>query len=298
MTNHIPVLLQEVIKGLSIGEGEVVLDGTVGEGGHSKFLCRQIGENGTLVGVDLDKTALQHTKKVLSGCVCRVELVEENFKNMDIVLQKLKLNFVDKIILDLGMRNFHIKTSKKGFSFLADEPLIMTFGDSDKEGVLTATEILNNWSEETIADILYGFGEEKHSRRIASKIVSVRQDTTIKRTKQLVEIIEQSTPKWYRYKKTHPATKTFQALRIAVNDETNALQEGLSKGFDLLSPNGRIAVITFHSIEDRIVKQFFREKVLLGEADFINKRPIIAKREEVLINRKARSAKLRIIIKK
>jgi len=294
---HIPVLLQEVIEGLDPQKDEVILDGTVGGGGHSKLLCEHIGPNGILVGIDADRTALRHAKETLSVCSCRVELVEENFRNMDIVLSNLGIVFVNKILLDLGMSNFHIEISERGFSFLKDEPLRMTFSGPEDEEVVTAREIVNEWSEETIADILYGFGEEKFAKRIAAEIANARQAEPIETTSQLVEIIERAVPGWYKHKKIHCATKTFQALRIAVNDETNALETGLSKGFDLLARGGRMAVITFHSIEDRIVKRFFKEKVLSGEAEFINKRPIAPQKEEILNNKKARSAKLRVIEK-
>jgi len=301
MTEHIPVLLQEVIEGLDPQKGEIILDGTVGGGGHSKLFCKFIGTEGVLIGIDADAGALRFAKENLKDCSCRIELVVENFKNLDIVLSNLGIGFVHKLLFDLGMSNFQINPpdegSGRGFSFMKDEPLLMTFSESQGTGIVTAEEIVNEWSEETIADILYGFGEERFSRRIAEKIVEARQAEPIKRTGQLVHIIEQSVPFWYRHKKIHPATKTFQALRIAVNDETNVLHTGLSKGFDSLARRGRMAVITFHSIEDRIVKRFFRGKVVSGEANFINKRPIEPTKEEILSNRKARSAKLRVIEK-
>ncbi|GMQ95508.1 MAG: 16S rRNA (cytosine(1402)-N(4))-methyltransferase RsmH [Patescibacteria group bacterium] len=292
---HIPVLLKEVLSGLEIRSGETVLDATLGGGGHSTAICEIIGSGGTLVGLDQDSGALAAAKERLEKGACTVQLAQENFRDLDKALDKFGIGEIDKALFDLGMGTHQLEGSGRGFSFQKDEPLIMTFDPHPTENDLTAREIVNNWDEENIADILYGYGGERFARRIAKGIAKARKEGPIERTSELVEIIKKSVPAFYRKGKTHPATKTFQALRITANDEIGSLKEGLGKALRRLKKGGRVAVISFHSIEDRIVKIFFKEEAKSGEYKIITKKPIAPSRGEIAENPRARSAKLRII---
>lgn len=294
---HQSVLLHEVITYLDIKKGDAVLDGTINGGGHSKAMCELIGSKGKLIGIDQDKEALARATKALSQCNAPHFLIQENFRNLDRVLLSTGMKTVDKILLDLGFSSFQIETSGRGFSFQKDEPLLMTLKASPQPEDLTAEEIVNTWEEEHIADIIYGFGEERFSRRIAKGIVSAREKKRITTTGELARIIIESVPERLRSGKIHPATKTFQALRITVNDELGALTEGLEKGIRALSPGGRMAVISFHSLEDRIVKNTFRQKQKEGIVSILTKKPLVPSREEIGENKRARSAKLRVIEK-
>jgi 16S rRNA (cytosine1402-N4)-methyltransferase len=295
---HVPVLLKEIIEHLDIKESDIVLDGTINGGGHSEVFCKQLGKDGHLIGIDRDSTALARAKDRLSECVCTISLKQENFRNLDKVLDALGLEKIDKALFDLGLSSDQLETSGRGFSFLRDEPLLMTFNPNPKEEDITAREIVNSWDEENIADIIYGYGEERFARRIAKGIVEVRKENPIETTTDLVEIIEKSIPPRFRIgRKTHPATKTFQALRTAVNDEIVSGKEGIEKAIERLNKGGKVAVITFHSIEDRMVKVLFKEKQKEGIGIILTKKPITPSDEEVKNNPRARSAKLRIIEK-
>lgn len=294
MDRHISVLLKEATEGLALKHGATVFEGTVGLGGHSRVLCEMIGGSGFFIGTDADQESLTIAEGRLKDLPCKKFLACDNFRNIDAVLTKANVEKVDAILLDIGLSNRQLEVVPRGFSFMRDEPLLMTF-NTRGEG-LTAREIVNEWAEESIADIIYGYGEERYARRIARGIVQAREENPIETSKQLAEIIETCVPK-SRFVKIHPATKTFQALRIAVNDELGALREGISKGFACLVPGGRMAVISFHSLEDRIVKEFFREQVKEGAATLVTKKPIVPSDTEIKENPKSRSAKLRIIIK-
>ena len=290
---HRPVLLNEVIGGLGLSKDSVVLDCTFGGGGHSKEILRRYP--GTkIIAIDEDEEVT-----VEKG----ISLHHENFRNLDKVLGDRK---VDAILFDLGFSSDQLESSGRGFSFLKDEPLLMTLKAKPGEEDLTAKMVINNWSEKSLADIIYGYGEERYARRIARVIAEERFRKPIETTGELVEIIKKAVPSRYRTKKIHFATRTFQALRIAVNDELGALKEGLEKGFEALKPESRMAVISFHSLEDRIVKKFYKEKaspvglwprVEESKAVLINKKPIRASDEEIKNNIRSRSAKLRIIKK-
>lgn len=295
MSEHVSVLLHESIDGLNLHPGDVVFEGTVGLGGHSSELCKLVGENGVLVGTDADAESLSLAEKNIADIQCKKFFACDNFRNIDSVLEKFGIKNVNAILLDIGLSSRQLDTVPRGFSFQRDEPLLMTFRSSG-EG-LTAREIVNEWAEESIADIIYGYGEERFARRIARAIVEDRETHAIETSAQLAEIIKKSVPFPARFGKTHPATKTFQALRIAVNDELGALREGLRKGFERLAPGGRMAVISFHSLEDRIVKEFFREKARDEQGTLLTKKPIVPSDEEIISNPRSRSAKLRIITK-
>jgi 16S rRNA (cytosine1402-N4)-methyltransferase len=294
---HIPVLLKEVMDGLNLQEGDVVVDGTINRGGHSKEICKLIGESGTLIGIDLDQGALDETAKNLKDAKCKIILEKDNFRNLDKVIEKAGIEKVDAILIDLGFSSNQMDESSRGFSFQKNEPLLMTLKDNPTEEDLTAKEIVNSWDEENIADVIYGYGEETFSRQIAKKIVEERKEKRIETTQNLVEVIEKAVPSWYKHKKIHFATKTFQALRITVNDEIGALKEVLPKAMDALKDGGRVAIISFHSIEDRVVKQFFRSQKDAGMGIIVTKKPIAPERAEVIENPRARSAKLRVFEK-
>ncbi|MSU56005.1 MAG: 16S rRNA (cytosine(1402)-N(4))-methyltransferase RsmH [Candidatus Taylorbacteria bacterium] len=290
---HIPVLLQEVVEGLQAKAGEVILDATVGGGGHSEVLCKAMGR-GRIVCLDADEDAIERSKSRLQNCGCEFLFYQTNYRYLDQALASFGIEGVNRALFDLGLSSFQLEESGRGFSFMRDEPLRMTFQKSLKEGDVTAEIIVNEWSEDTLATLLESYGDEKQARRIARKIVEAREHSRISTTFQLAGIVESVVK---RKGKIHPATKTFQALRIAVNDEFQGLRDGLAKAWEKLLPGGRIAVISFHSIEDRTVKDFFRELGSGGAGKVITKKPIVPGEEEVAHNPRARSAKLRIIEK-
>src|SRR3989344_797839 len=274
---HKTVLLKEVIEGLLApqkagNEKLVVIDATFGGGGHSLEICKKFPKI-KIIALDQDKSTWEKAKSKFKNLDCDISFVNENFRNMDKVLE----GKADGIIFDLGLSSDQLENSGRGFSFMKPEPLLMTMKDRrdnlPSPEDLTAEEIVNTWEEKHLADIIYGYGEERFARKIAKAIVEGRRG------------------------RIHPATKTFQALRIAVNDELGALKEGLIKGFDGLEVRGRMAVISFHSLEDRIVKRFYKEKEKEGKAKLINKKPIVPTKEEIKNNPRSRSAKLRILEK-
>jgi len=240
--------------------------------------------------------AIRRAEAKLSKIGCKFDLILSDYRKIDSVLSSVSVSKIDAMILDLGLSSDQLDDSGRGFTFKNNEPLLMTFSEDEGERV-TAEIILNNWSEETIADIIYAYSDEKYSRRIARTIVEARKAKPIKTTFDLVEIIRTAVPKAYEKGRIHFATKTFQSLRIAVNDEITALKEGMQKGWNLLNIHGRIAIISFHSVEDREVKNFFRNKAKSGEGILINKKPILPSDAEVGENPRSRSAKLRIIEK-
>lgn len=294
---HKTVLLHESVDALDLKSGEVVVDCTLGAGGHTEEICKRFGSEVKIIGLDLDQDAIIRSEKRLDGMECNTTFHLSNFRDFDTILKNLNLSEVDGFLLDLGFSSHQIEDSGRGFSFKRDEPLAMTLkrdiGDTD----ITADLILNHWSEESIANILYGYGNEQFSRRIAREIVTSREKVPIKTTMDLVTIIERAVPFFYKKGRLHPATKTFQALRIAVNDELGALEEFLEKGFSHLKSEGRMAVISFHSLEDRIVKNFFKKKKEEKEATLITKKPITPGEEELKENPRSRSAKLRTLQK-
>ena len=296
-TSHKTVLLQESVDGLAIQKGDVVVDGTLGGGGHSEEIARRLGAGITLVGIDMDEKAIKRASERISKITPHAHFVKDNFRNIKKVLKLAHINKVDRILLDIGLSSDQFEVSGRGFSFKKDEPLLMTFSDDPKSHTFTAWTIVNEWAEESIADVIYGYGEEQFSRRIAKMIVEERENRSIDTTFELVHIIESAVPFFYRKGKLHPATKTFQALRIAVNDELGALKEGIADGFDVLSTGGRLAVISFHSLEDRIVKQYFKKLKDEEKGTLVTKKAIIPTKEETKENPRARSAKLRIIQK-
>lgn len=294
---HKTVLLHESIDGLEIKSGDIFLDGTLGGGGHTAEVCRRFGKDVKLIGLDLDADALERTKERLKKIDCEASLVVSSFRNLDEVLAGLRIKKVNRILLDLGLSSNQLEESGRGFSFRKSEPLLMTMKKNPQADDITAKEIVNNWEEKNIADIIYGYGEEKFSRKIAEKIIEARNAKAIETTDDLVKIIEGAVPASYRRQKLHFATRTFQALRIATNDELRSLEEVLQKGFEHLEKGGRMAIISFHSLEDRLVKRFFKEKEKEEKALLITKKPIVPTDEEIRENPRSRSAKLRILEK-
>ncbi len=295
-TVHTSVLLHESIDGLDIHPGDVYLDGTLGGAGHALAALEKVKGKLTVIGLDRDGDALERCRKVLPEKK-NVILKQASYGDLDKVLEDLKIPKVNRIMLDLGLSSDQFEISGRGFTFQKDEPLVMTFDRMPKEDDLTAGYIVNNWGEETIADVIFGYGGEKYARRIAKAILTYRTKKKIETTHELVEIVKSAVPAVYRHGRLHPATRTFQALRIAVNDELRTLKQGLRKGFERLEMGGRMAVISFHSLEDRIVKHFYKEKADVKEGRLITKRPIEASEGETIENPRSRSAKLRIIEK-
>jgi len=291
---HKTVLLHESIEGLAVKNGDVYLDGTLGSAGHALEACKKGAS--MIVGIDQDEEALARAQSRLQSS-CTFKLIKGSFRTMDTILDSLNIRKVDKIMLDIGLSSDQFETSGRGFTFQKNEPLLMTFKKDPSEHDLTAKEIVNTWDEANIADVIYGYGEERYARRIARVIVEERAKKPIETTFDLVELIKKATPWLYHRGKIHPATRTFQALRITVNDEINALKEGVIKGFDRLNSKGRMAVISFHSLEDRVVKHLYKEKENEGLAVLITKKPITASEQELEENPRSRSAKLRIIEK-
>lgn len=294
---HISVLKNESIDGLAIKNGDIIIDGTLGGGGHTLEMIKRFGKSIKIIGLDLDIDARARTEEKIKDLPNDFIFFNKGFQDIDQVLDEMGVEKVDGILLDLGISSFQLEVAGRGFSFLKDEPLLMTMKKNPEEEDVTAKDIVNTWEEETIANIIYGFGEEKYSRKIAKAIVLARQEKSIETTFDLVEIIDKAVGKNYRGMKIHPATRTFQALRIATNSELTNLEKVLEKGFDCLKSGGRISVITFHSLEDRIVKKAFVSLKEKGVGIIVNKKPIVPSEEELKENPRARSSKLRLLEK-
>ncbi len=354
---HEPVLLHEVVEYLVNSSGLIVngksqkpstinykpltttnhepfwyLDGTLGGGGHALALAKALKGKLCLIGLDRDPEAVKMGLKNFADKAERVIIENENFRNLDKVLEREGISNVNAILLDLGISSDELENSGRGFSFQKDEPLLMTMGDPETYP-FTAGDVVNDWEESVLADIIFGYGEERFARRIARAIVGYRTKKKIETSMELAEIVVQAIPfvarRHWKNKtnnsssssslrlsesndlkasqslngqipitnnQRHSATKTFQALRIAVNDELNALKEGLTKGYEKLTKGGRMAVISFHSLEDRIVKTFYK-KMSVAEAKILTKKPIVAGEQELAENPRSRSAKLRILEK-
>jgi len=294
---HISVLKNESIDGLAIKKGDIIVDGTLGGGGHTFEMIKRHGKDIKIIGLDLDIDASGRTLKLIGNTPSDFTFVNAGFQDIDNVLKNLKIESVDGILLDLGISSFQLEVAGRGFSFLKDEPLLMTMKKDLTEEDLTAKEIVNTWEEESIADIIFGFGEEKYSRKIAKKIVEARKEKEIETTFDLVKIIKDAVGGYYKGLRIHPATRTFQALRIATNSELSNLDKGLEKGFETLKKGGHISVISFHSLEDRIVKRAFVKLKEEGKAEILTKKPIVPNEKEIKDNPRSRSSKLRLLKK-
>ena len=291
---HVTVLLEEAVGALNLKGDSVVIDATLGAGGHTKEILKRLGSGGQCISLDADPSALDtfpEAEKTES-----LTLLEGNFKDVVALTASHLKHAPDGILADLGRRQEQFSGGGKGFSFQYDEPLQMTFG-APETYTFTAADIVNDWEEEVLSNIIYGYGEDRFARRIAKAIVTSRQEAPITTSMQLADIVSRAVPTKYTHGKIHPATKTFQALRIAVNDELSVLETFLNDAVALLASGGRLAIITFHSLEDRIVKQAFRAYAHDQKGVVITKKPITATDEEVSANPRARSAKLRIFEK-
>lgn len=305
---HKPVMLEQCINGLNIKENGIYVDGTLGGAGHSKEILKRLSNKGLLIGIDRDEDALKAAKENLKEFQ-NVIYVHNNHDNIKEILEELKIDKVDGILLDLGVSSYQLDERNRGFSYLSENELDMRMDKSQK---LTAKEVVNKYKEEDLANVIYEYGEERFSRQIAKNICKQRKEKEIRTTKELVDIIEKSIPKKFQ-NDGHPAKRTFQAIRIEVNNEIKPLYNTVLNSIDCLKPGGRLVIITFHSLEDRVVKNAYIEakgkctcpKDLpycvcgaksLGE--IITKKPIIATDEEIEENSRSKSAKLRIFERK
>ena len=284
---HKPVLLKEVIEYLDPKPNENFVDCTIGEAGHSLVILEKTKPNGKILGIDDDRESLKRIKTEE-----RLILVGGNFKNLKTIAEENNFNKVNGVLFDLGLSSWQLDESEKGFSYKKDEPLKMVLNNDQ---VVTAEEIINTWPEEELAKIFKEYGEERFARKIVQKIVQQRGLSPIKTTSQLFEIIKRSVPfsKTSRGRTDRVAARIFQALRIVVNDEIENLKKGLEQALQILDKEGRVVVISFHSLEDRIVKWFFREKEKEGKIKILTKKPLTAGEAEIIANSRSRSAKLR-----
>jgi 16S rRNA (cytosine1402-N4)-methyltransferase len=293
MEIHIPVLKEKVLEYLNPQPNENFIDATINGGGHAFAILEKTGPNGKLLGIEWDEEIFKNLKAKFENTKLkeRIIIVNDNFKNLKKIIEKENFQNPNGIIFDLGFSSWHIEKSKRGFSFMKDEILDMRY---DKKSDLRAIDILNKWQERDIEKILREYGEEKYSKKIAKAIVEERRKKPILKTSELSCLVEKIVRK---RGKIHPSTKTFQALRIAVNQELENLKEVLPQAIEVLKSKGRLVIISFHSLEDRIVKNFFKEKAKEGVIEILTKKPIIPSKKEIKENPRSRSAKLRAIKK-
>lgn len=306
---HIPVMLNECLEGLNIKADGTYVDGTVGGAGHSIEIVKRLSENGRLICVDKDEDALKAAGERLAPYKDRVTFIHDDYKNLVTELDSIGVGKVDGILLDLGVSSYQLDNAERGFSYMKDAPLDMRMDRSQR---ISAHEVVNDYTESELARILFDYGEEKLARQIARNIVRARSEKPIETTLELAKIVEDTYPAKTRWKFGHPAKRTFQAIRIEVNDELSSLGEAVTAMARRLEKGGRMAVITFHSLEDRIVKSAFKELSLactcppdfpvcvcgkVQEVELVNKKPITASEEELENNSRSQSAKLRVIEK-
>ncbi|KOF10329.1 16S rRNA methyltransferase [Planococcus glaciei] len=309
MFNHTTVLLQETVDGLNIRPDGVYVDCTLGGAGHSEYLVKQLSDEGYLYCFDQDATAIAHAQVKLKDYLHRITFIHSNFKFIKEQLEMRGIEKVDGILYDLGVSSPQLDTPERGFSYHNDAPLDMRM---DQSAELTAYHVVNDWPFEDLVRIFYRYGEEKFSKQIARKIEAARETAPIETTGQLVELIKDGIPAFARRKGGHPAKRIFQAIRIAVNDELGAAETSLQDALDLLAVGGRVSVITFHSLEDRLCKTLFKEASSMPELPpnlpmipagmepkfkLITRKPILPSEEELEQNNRSRSAKLRIVEK-
>jgi len=303
--HHISVLLQECLEGLAIKPDGIYIDGTLGGAGHSTQIAKRL-TTGRLIGIDRDPVALKAAAERLAPYKNNVTLVHSNFCEMAQVIKDLGISGVDGILLDLGVSSPQLDDSTRGFSYMADAPLDMRMNNED---LLTAHSVVNTWSQDELKRILFDYGEERYAPRIAGAICRYREEKTIETTLELVDIIRSAMPAQALREKQHPAKRSFQAIRIAVNDELGSVEKAMENAIPLLNPGGRLAVITFHSLEDRIVKSAMTQAAkgctcppslpvcVCGkkpQVKLISRKPIMATDEELEANPRSRSAKLRV----
>lgn len=285
-------MLKEVEEGLKLQKGQVVVDATLGWGGHSLMMAEKIGDGGHLIALDQDQRAIDRAAHRFKDIQTKISIIKSNFSQIDVVLDRLNIKEVDAVLFDIGVSSMQFDEGDRGFSFRLEAPLDMRM---DQSQVLSAQDVINTYSEQELVKIFWELGEEKFSRKIASAIVRTRAARKIETTKELADLIVSVVGNGYGKERLHPATKVFQALRIVVNRELDVLKEGLQKAFHVLKISGRIAVISFHSLEDRIVKNFFRELESQQQINILTKKPIKPTTQEKQNNKRSRSACLRII---
>ena len=291
---HIPVLKDEVIKYLDPRPGENFIDGTCGGGGHAQEILKHITPGGRILCLDLDKETIERLQKKINGerVAGRMIFVNDNFGDLEKIVQKNNFSPVNGILLDLGMSSDQLEESGRGFSFLKDEPLDMRYWQSNE---ITAHQIVNQWSPLEIEKILEEYGEEKFARKISLEIGRARKLKSIQTTRELLEVIGRAVPEKYKHGRTNFATRTFQALRIAVNDELENLKKFLPQSLRVLAGEGCLVIISFQSLEDRIVKNFFRQSAKEKKLEILTKKPLTPTGEEIFANPRSRSAKLRAV---
>ena len=303
---HRSVLLEETVNGLNIRPDGIYVDGTLGGGGHAYEICRRLGDKGSIVGIDQDEAAIEAAGIRLKDFGEKVTIVRSNYCEMKSVLQGLGIDKVDGIVLDLGVSSYQLDTAERGFSYREDAPLDMRM---DRRQTMTARDIVNDYSEKDLYRVIRDYGEDKFARNIAKHIVIEREKRSIETTGQLTEIIRGAIPMKFQKKSGHPAKRTFQAIRIELNRELDVLKNSLDEMIDLLNPGGRLCIITFHSLEDRIVKSTFKKNEdpctcpkdfpvcvcgKVSKGSILTRKPILPGPEEMEENSRSKSAKLRI----
>jgi len=290
---HIPVMLHEVIDYLKLAPGQVIVDATMGTGGHSLEILKRITPGGRLIGIDRDEDSLEICRQRLSEFKDACEFVHANFSDLDQVLGKLGIDSIDGIIFDLGISTYQLKDAQRGFSFQEEGPLDMRL---DKSSYISAYDLINNLNENEISQMLWSFGQERWHNRIAHLLVEERKSEPIATTKQLANLVMRAIPHRYRksYYRIHPATRTFQAVRISVNRELEILENAIKKAVAILRKQARICVISFHSLEDRVIKHTFRALKADGIIDIITAKPLTPTASEIEKNPSSRSSKFRV----
>lgn len=303
---HKSVLFDECMEGLNIKPDGIYVDGTLGGGGHSSGICELLGPEGTLIGIDRDKDALNAASKRLEKYNCNKIFVQSNYSDIVQVLEDLDIDEIDGALLDLGVSSFQLDNPERGFSYMNDAPLDMRMSQDD---IFTAADVVNEYDKKELTNIISKYGEERWASRIADFIVKAREDKPLQSTFELVDVIKAAIPASARRTGPHPAKRTFQAIRIEVNDELGQLERAVEEFCDVLAPNGRLCIITFHSLEDRIVKDIFNKRAnpctcpkefpvcVCGKKADIKKitgKPVVSSEVELEDNPRARSAKLRI----
>ena len=303
---HISVLADQCIENLNIDPSGVYVDGTLGGGGHSSLICEHLSEEGTLIGIDRDSDALEAASERLKDFKCKKIFVKSNYSDIKNVLKELDIPGIDGALLDLGVSSFQLDNEERGFSYMKDAPLDMRMNQDD---LFTAKDVVNKYSERELTNVIEDYGEERWAKRIAKFIVERRREKPLETTGELVDTIKAAVPKAVRRDGPHPAKRTFQAIRIEVNDELGHLQRAVEDFCDVLNPHGRLCIISFHSLEDRIVKARFKHRIdpctcppefpvcVCGKKPDIKKvtgKPILPSEEELQANPRSRSAKLRV----
>jgi 16S rRNA (cytosine1402-N4)-methyltransferase len=284
-------MLKEILDYLNLSPGKIIVDATMGTGGHSRGILERIMPGGRLIGIDRDQDSLALAKKKLADYGESCEFIYGNFMDIGDILRRLNLKKVDGILFDLGLSSFQIEDPTRGFSFQYEGPLDMRL---DRNSYISAYDLVNNLNEEEISDLLWSFGQERWHSRIARFLVRERERHPITTTLQLSQIVVKAIPHRYQHYRIHPATRTFQAVRIAVNRELETLKTAIDKAIEVLDKGARICVISFHSLEDRVVKLSFREFALKGKLNLITPKPLVPTQAEVRDNPSSRSAKLRV----